>query len=387
MLIKDKVKCKVPFGTMSVPKKSVKLIDHMLANKMLTNGKVVETFEEAFAKKFNRKHAVAVSSGTDAVTIALAALQDFGLTRGDKVLIPALTFVATANAVINAGFQPKFVDVDRHTLNMDPWKLEEAIDEGCRAIVVVHLMGNPANMIKIYNIAKKYDLLLIEDCAEAHGARYGVSHVGSWGLMSCYSLYAAHIVSSVEGGMITTNEPECVRVAKSLRNHGLELKGSNWTFNRIGYSAKMNELEAAVGLYNLEEFDNTLSIRRRNFSFLNDVFKNLKWDKYFITLDVEGANQVGPHAFSMIVKDEAPFTKEDFVSYLSKKGIDNRNLFYCIPTQCEPYKKYCSNTYAESEFCSNNGTHIGIHQDLSINQLQYVIKKISEYISYHERLS
>ena len=382
MQINEKVKCKVPFGTMSVQPESIQLINTMLANKMLTNGKCVSAFEDKFAKTFDRNYAVAVSSGTDAVTLALATLQEFGVPRGAKVLIPALTFVATANAVLHAGFQPKFVDVDRQTLNMDPYKLEDAIDGETRAIVVVHLMGNPAKMEKIKEIADKYDLYLIEDCAEAHGATYNFQPVGSWGIMSCYSLYAAHIVSSIEGGMITTNNEACLKILKSLRNHGLQLQGSNWTFQRVGYSAKMNELEAAIGLGNIEKFSDILYRRATNFAYLRHAFK--KWDKYFIILQTDPKAQVGPHAFSIIVKPESPFMKEEFVKFLTAKGIDNRNLFYCIPTQCEPYKKYIDNVYPEAEYCSNNGTHIGVHQDLTLEQLDYVIDCVKELINFYE---
>ena len=380
MKISEKTKCKVPFGTMSVEPEAIQLINTMLANKMLTNGKCVQEFENQFAQAFQQNYAVAVSSGTDAVTLALATLHDFGVPRGAKVIVPALTFIATANAVLNAGFQPKFIDVDRNTLNMNPYELEEAIDGETRAILVVHLMGNPAAMDKIKEIADKYDLFLIEDCAEAHGAMIGHKYVGSWGIMACYSLYAAHIVSSIEGGMITTNHIECDKILRSLRNHGMEMQGSNWTFERVGYSAKMNELEAAIGLYNLKYHGAIKMKRRINMLHLMREFKEKELDKYFLILEEKPNTQISAHAFSIILKPKCPFTKAEFVKHLSDRGIDNRNLFYSIPTQCEAYKKYASNIYPEAEYCSNNGTHIGVHQDLTLSQLEYVIKSIQEFI-------
>jgi dTDP-4-amino-4,6-dideoxygalactose transaminase len=384
MNIQEKTKCKVPFGTISLDTRSIQLINTQLANKMLTNGECVEEFENKFAKTFDINYAIAVSSGTDALVLSLACLQDWGVPRGSKILCPALTFVATANAIMQAGYIPKFVDIKRDTLNIDENLIEEAIDGDVRAIVVVHLMGKPANMTRIMQLANKYGLHVIEDCAEAHGAKYKGKIVGSFGLMSCYSLYAAHIITSIEGGMITTNNEVCKDILKSLRNHGLQLKGSNWEFKRIGFSSKMNELEAAIGLYNIDNFENILDTRRINYLELCELFKHYQLIKYFKIFEEEPNEYIAPHAFAIIVKDEAPFDKIDFVNFLTSKGIDNRNLFYSIPSQCEPYKKYTTNIYPEAEFCSNNGTHIGIHQDINEEQLYYIINSIKEFVSLYE---
>ena len=163
---------KVPFGTVSITDKAKKLIDEAIAGRWLTKGKYVKEFEEKFAGLFGVKYGVAVSSGTDADAIACAVLYDFGARRGDEIIVPALTFVATGNAVLQAGFKPVFVDVRRETLNMDPAKIEQAITPRTRAIMPVHLMGKPAAMDEIMAMARKHKLYVIEDAAEAHGAEY-----------------------------------------------------------------------------------------------------------------------------------------------------------------------------------------------------------------------
>jgi dTDP-4-amino-4,6-dideoxygalactose transaminase len=264
---------------------------------------------------FGVKEAVAVSSGTDADALACAALYDYGARRGDEVIVPALSFIATGNAVFQAGLKPVFVDVRRETLNIDVGKIEEVITERTRAIMPVHLMGKPADMDEIMAIAKKNKLMVIEDTAEAHGAEYKGRLCGTIGHMAAFSLYAAHIITSIEGGMIITDDPGKASVLRSLRNHGMENK---FDFNRIGFSAKMNEIEAAVGLGNIRIFEQILGKRRRNLLYLIDKFK--KFDDYFIYLKEDPGEKIGPHAFSIILKENCPFAKNEFVSFLDEQG-------------------------------------------------------------------
>ena len=376
----NKLQCKVPFGCITISPQAKDEISNLLSGGgQVTNGPLVKQFEEAFAHKFRAKNAIAVSSGTDACTIALTSLIDNGLSRGDEVIIPALTFVATANAVVNAGLVPRFVDVEGDTLNIDPVQIEYAITEKTKAIMIVHLMGKPCNMHEIMKVVEKYKLILIEDCAEAHGAEYYGLPVGSFGKLACYSLYAAHIVSSIEGGMITTNDDATANRCKELRNHGLKLNGSNWTFDKIGFSSKMNELEAAVGLGNLNDFDTIIAKRKSNFEYLTKGLEPY-W-KYFYTIKPGEYDVLSPHAFAILTNIET-VDKDKFVKFLTEKGIDNRNLFYSIPTQADCYK-YLGYSYGQfpmAEESSLIGTHIGIHQDLSIDQLNYVIESIKEFI-------
>ena len=275
---------KVPFGTVSITSKAKKLIDDAIERRWLTKGKYVKEFEEKFAALFGVKYGVAVSSGTDADAIACAVLYDFGAKRGDEIIVPALTFVATGNAVLQAGFTPVFVDIELDTLNIDPKKIEKVITPKTRAIMPVHLVGKPADMDEIMRIAKNHKLYVIEDAAEAHGAEYRDKKIGTFGDMACFSLYAAHIVTTIEGGMLITDNEKMAQAARSLRNHGMEGK---FQFKRIGFSSKMNEIEAAVGLGNIEIFHDILEKRRANLRYFIKAFA--KFDKYFWYL------KEGPH--------------------------------------------------------------------------------------------
>jgi len=368
---------KVPFGTVSLTERSVQLIQEVLKSKWLTRGRYVQEFEEKFAALFGVKHAVAVSSGTDADAIACAVLYDYGAKRGDEVIIPALTFIATANAVLQAGLTPVFVDVKRDTLNIDPDQIEKAITPRTRAIMPVHLMGKPADMDRIMAVAKKHHLIVIEDAAEAHGAEYKGKKIGSIGDMAAFSLYAAHIVTTVEGGIILTNDEKKALAMQSLRNHGIVNK---FEFQRIGFSAKMNEMEAAVGLGNIDIFQEILNKRRRNLLYLINLFRD--FEEFFITLEEQNHEKIGPHAFSIILKERCPFTKDEFVKHIEQQGIDSRNLFSSIPTQCPSYSfmGHKKGEFPEAEYCADRGTHIGIHQDIELNQLDYVAQVTRDFL-------
>jgi dTDP-4-amino-4,6-dideoxygalactose transaminase len=211
---------KIPFGTISVTEKSKKLIAEILDSNRLSSGKYVREFEKKFAELVGTKESVAVSTGTDADVLALAVLYDFGAERGDEIIVPALSFVATGNAVLQAGFKPMFVDIDRRTLNIDPLKIEDSVTEKTRAIMPVHLMGKPADMDAINTVAKKYGLYVVGDAAEAHGAIYKGRNIGTLGDMAAYSLYVAHIITTVEGGIIATDNADYAEILRSLRSHG-----------------------------------------------------------------------------------------------------------------------------------------------------------------------
>jgi len=375
--LSDKTKYKVPFGTVSITDEARKLIDAALEKKWVTRGQYVEAFEQKFADAFGVKEGIAVSSGTDADAICCAVLYDFGAERGDEIIVPALSFVATGNAVLQAGFLPVFVDVRRETLNLDPDKIEEAITPKTKAIMPVHLMGKPAAMEVIRELAKKHKLHIIEDAAEAHGAEYKGEKIGAFGDMAAFSLYAAHIITTIEGGMIITDNPQMAEAARSLRNHGIINK---FDFKRVGFSAKMNEIEAAVGLGNIKIFKNILDKRRKNLLYLIEKFK--KYEELFMTIKEESYEKIGPHAFSIILKENLSFTKDEMVAFYDQKRIDSRNLFYSIPTQAPSYAflGYKLGEFPQAEYCSDYGFHIGIHQDIDVDGLDHVAHVTEEFL-------
>lgn len=399
---------RMTFGTVSVTDASKKMIEQILKSNRLSSGKYVREFEKKFAGLVGAKEAVAVSSGTDADALALAVLYDFGAKRQDEIIVPALSFAATGNAVLQAGFTPVFVDINRKTLNIDPLKIEKAITKKTRAIMPVHLMGKPAEIDAISPIARKYNLYIIADAAEAHGAIYKNKNVGSLGDMVAYSLYIAHIITTVEGGIIATDNLEFAQILRSLRSHGRACKcdscvlniasaycpqrfeyknGSDirFMFERMGFSAKMNEMEAAVGLGNLEIYQDILNKRRENLYYLIEEFK--KFSQYMVTITKEPYEETGPHAFPIVIQEEAKFTRNQFMAYLEQQGIETRTLFSSIPTQCPGFSflGYKIGDFPNAEYIGDHGIHIGVHQDLGRQECDYFLKKVEEFLSKNIR--
>lgn len=318
--------------------------------------------------------------------------------------MPALSFVSTGNAALQAGFKPVFVDVDRKTLNIDPSKIEKAITKKTKAIMPVHLMGKPAEMDKINNIAKTHNLFVIEDAAEAYGTKYKGKNAGALSDMGAFSLYVAHMITTVEGGMVVTDREDFAEILRSLRSHGRACKcgsctlnitsgycdkkfkyGSNkdirFVFERFGFSCKMNELEAAVGLGNLEIYPEILRKRRENLLYMMDKFK--EFVPYLYTIEEDPGEQVGPHAFPIVVKEKAKFTRDKFVFFLEQRGIDSRSLFLSMPSQCSgfEYLGYKLGDFPEAEYIGDNGLHIGVHQKMSRRELDYVLNTIKNFLN------
>ncbi len=395
---------RIPFGTISVTEKSKELIADILASNRLSSGKYVREFEKKFAGVVGATEAVAVSSGTDAIALALAVLYDFGAERADEIIVPALSFVATGNAILQAGFVPVFVDVDRKSLNIDPSQIENVITERTRAIIPVHLMGKPADMDAVNDIARENNLYVIEDAAEAHGAVYKGRNIGTLGDMAAFSLYVAHIITTVEGGIVTTSKPDFAEVLRSLRSHGRACKCEScvlntasaycakrfkhagnadirFMFERVGFSTKMNEMEAAVGIGNIDAYDDILCRRRENLYYLMERFR--KFEPHLATMEKESYEEIGPHALPIVIQDKAQFTRNALVEHLEKNGIDTRNLFSSMPTQCSGFSflGHKIGDFPNSEYVGNHGIHIGVHQDLGKQECDHILDTVEEFVS------
>ncbi|MCX7816386.1 MAG: DegT/DnrJ/EryC1/StrS family aminotransferase [Syntrophales bacterium] len=398
---------KVPFGTISITDSAKDLIQEIIAARRISSGRYVRLFEDKFAELLGVKSSVAVSSGTDADILALAVFHDFGAERGDEVIVPALSFVATGNAVVHAGYKPVFVDVSRDTLNIDPLQIEDAITERTKIIMPVHLMGKPADMDEINRIAGKYGLFVVEDAAEAHGAFYKGKPVGTLGDMGAFSLYIAHIITTGEGGIVTTDNEEYAEILRSLRSHGRSCKckecainvtssfckkrfqgedgeDRRFFFERIGYSCKMNELEAAIGIGSLAMYHEIVNRRRENLLYFISKFD--QFNPYLSTIREDPWESIGPHAIPIVVQEDASFTRAQLARYLEERGIETRTLFASMPTQCPgfAYLGYSLGQFPNAEYIGRNGIHIGVHQDLTIEHMDYVIEVIREFLEKYQ---
>lgn len=396
---------KVPFGTITITETAKRLINESLDAKRISSGRLVRQFEDQFAGLLGVKEAVAVSSGTDADILALAVLHDLGASRGDEVIVPALSFVATGNAVVHAGFTPVFVDIERDTLNIDPTRIEAAITGKTRAIMPVHLMGKPAEMDTINAIARKHNLLVVEDAAEAHGALYKGKPAGTLADLAAFSVYVAHIITTGEGGIITTDKEEYGEILRSLRSHGRNctckrcilnvdatttycakrFRGEGgedvrFTFDRIGYSCKMNELEAAIGIGAMEVYHEILKKRHDNLMYVLNRFD--RFSPWLSTIREESWERIGPHAIPIIINEDARFTRPQLTEYLEKNGIETRTLFASMPTQCPGFAHlgHRLGEFPNAEYIGRNGIHIGVHQDVGIEEMEYVLHILARFL-------
>lgn len=248
------------------------LLGEVLDTGFFVQGEYVAQFEHQVAKYLGVRHAIAVSSGTAALHLSLVAL---GIGPGDEVIVPAYTFPATANVVELVGAKPILVDVDLDTYNIQIESIEEAISTRTKAIIPVHLFGNPADMDPIMEIAKEYSLYVIEDAAGALGSTYKGRKCGTIGHIGCFSFHPRKIVTTAEGGMVVTNDDDLAENVCALRNHGMKAVGSKVDFIRAGFNYRMNEIEAVLGIIQMREIQDIISERQKLAELYVDALKSI----------------------------------------------------------------------------------------------------------------
>ena len=369
---------RINFGDLKIGDIAKDRINKALEKNWVTEGENVKEFEEKFAKHFGYKHVIATSSGTDACIACLASLYDYGAKRGDEVIVPATTFCATANAVLAAGFIPKFVDVKVETLNIDSDKIEDEITDKTIAIMPVHLMGKPAEMDTVIKIAKKHDLRVIEDCCESHGAKYKDKYVGTIGDMGAFSFYVAHVIIAGEGGLVVTNNDEIADVVRSVKTHGRPTGSIYFDFQRFGLNLRMNDLTAAIGIEGMANFEDSFKIRKNNLNTLLDKTGELEEFLYFSK--EEEYELISPHAFPLVLKDPT-LGYSKFFKYLESKEIQTKTLFSSLPTQHKAFEflGYKYGDFPCAEYIGENGLHFGIHQYLKEDDLTYISDALKCY--------
>ncbi len=376
---------RIRFGVIRLTEEAERNVLDVLKSNQISGGPKVKEFEEKWGKTFDYKHSVAVSSGTSADMAACMTLYDFGAKREDEIIAPALAFAAVGNSIIAAGFTPKFVDIRKETLNIDPTKIEEAITPRTKAIFVAHTMGKPCEMDKIMDIAKRHGLYVIEDSCEAHGAQYKGRFIGNWGDMATFSYYVAHLICSAEGGMVSTNNDKMAEVLRSVRSHGR--KGGQLYFDheRFGLNFKMNDIEAALGLSQMAGFWDIFNKRRENILRLIEKTRDLQDHAWFNT---EGADEkVCGHAFSVTLKDPR-FDAAEMKRYLEAEGISCKRNFGSMPTQHTAFSHlgYKIGDFPEAEYVGDNGIHLGCHQYLTEDDLDYISEKLHNYFHQKSKL-
>jgi perosamine synthetase len=338
-----------------------------------SKGKYIQEFENKFAKFCGVKYGVATSNGTAALHLALVSL---GIGEGDEVIIPTLTFIATANVARYTGVKPVFVDSHPDYWCIHPEKIKEKITPKTKAIIPVHLYGHPCDMDPIMEIVERYNLYIIEDAAEAHGAEYKGQKVGSFGDISCFSFYGNKIITTGEGGMCLTNNRELAEKMMILRDHGMNPNKRYW-HDVIGFNYRMTNLQAAVGVAQLEKINKFIEDKRR---IAKQYFEGLK------ELEEKGLIKLHPEMswakcvywiYSILIEDASGMNRDELMLKLREKGIDTRPFFYPIHT-LPPYNDKIR--LPISEEISRKGISLPSGVTLKESQVKRIVEEIVGYL-------
>lgn len=309
---------KVSIASPVIENEEINAVIEVMKSGMIAQGPKVIEFEKEFADFVGAKYGIATNSGTSALHVALLAA---GIGEGDEVITSPFTFAATGNSILYTGARPVFVDIDEETFTLDPSKIEEAITDKTKAILPVQLYGQSADMDPIMEIAKKHNLVVIEDAAQAHGAEYNGVKVGNLGDMACFSFYPTKNMTTSEGGMITTNNEEFAENARVYRAHGSKTK---YHHEVLGYNFRMTDIGAAIGLEQLKKIDSFNDKRIENAKYLNEKLADVELIETPIVKD--GYKHVY-HQYTIKVKNGK---RDELSEFLLENGIGN-GIYYPIP--------------------------------------------------------
>ena len=347
----------------------------------LTAGPKVRAFEDAFAERHQVKYAVAVTSATTALHLALIALN---IKAGDQVIVPAFTWVSTANVVLYQGAEVVFCDIDPNTFNLDPKKLKEKITPKTKAIMVVHLFGMCAPMDEIKTIAG--DIPLIEDGACAAGSAYKGVPAGGLGLMGCFSFHPRKSITTGEGGMITTNDDVLGKKLQILRNHGASISEEQRhhgakpyilpDFNVLGYNYRMTDLQGAIGVVQLKKLDKFIDERAQWATYYKKELASISW----LSLpDFSDDYKHGWQSFVLIIDEEkAPCSRNEIMERLQEKGISTRPGTHAVHMLGFYREKYSiqPQDYPGSQIANDKSISIPIHNRMVKEDFEYIVHTI-----------
>ena len=340
-------------------------------------GKYVKSFEEEFAKYCDCNYGVAVCNGTVSLHLALAAL---GIGKGDEVILPDFTMIASAYSVCYTGAKPVFVDADKDTWNIDVTKIEEKITPNTKAIMPVHIFGNPCNMAEIERIAKKHNLFIVEDAAEAHGATYDGKKVGSFSDIASFSFFANKKLTTGEGGMVVMKDEKYYDKCRYLKNMSFPINGPRiYQHNDIGFNYRMSNIHAAIGLAQVEKADEYKEMRIRNHNLYKEFLKDVKG----VTFQKDEEHSVNVCWMNTILLDPNVYghTKDELIAHLKENGVDTRLLFTGMHRQ-KCLLDFCcdgSGDYPVTDNLTENGFYLPSASNLTKDDIEYICKLIKEF--------
>lgn len=344
----------------------------VLDSGFLARGRQVELFEEEFARYIGVREAIATSSGTSALFVALKAL---GVGAGDKVVTTPFTFVATASAIVQCGGIPVFCDVDEETFNLDSSCLERVLkrEKNVKGVIAVHLYGLPCDMEAILSLKEKYGFFLLEDCAQAHGASYGGKKVGSFGEMAAFSFYPTKNMTTGEGGMVVTDSSELAQRCRMLINHGSKRK---YYHEMLGYNFRMTDIAAAIGRVQLKKLEEANEKRRFNAAFYNQALMDL-FPRVVTPKVPEGRLSVF-HQYTLKLQEK----RDELLAFLRNAGV-GCEVYYPVPLHKQPFLvdmvANCSFPVAES--LKDRVLSIPVHPQLKEDELNVVVSLIRSFFA------
>ncbi len=346
------------------------LLDCVDSTWVSSKGKYIDLFEKEFAKKVGVKHAITTSNGTVSLHLILEAL---GIGNGDEVIVPTFTYVASANSVKYVGANPVFVDIDENTLNMDVEKIQERITDNTKAIMVVHMLGNPCDMAAIEILAQKNNLFIIEDAAEALGSEFNTKKAGNLGIAGSFSFFGNKTITCGEGGMVTTNDDELNKKIRSLKNHG-QAGSKPYFHDTLGYNYRMTNMQAALGLAQLENLDKLV---KRKIEINQEYRKHLKdlEDSGLIKFQRDQENGLNSYWMTAVVINK----KLDFDNMEKKlraENIEIKPLF--TPLHQLPF--YRDESHPISEATSENGAILPSGTTLSEEDIKIISSKFRKVL-------
>jgi len=356
----------IPISEPSITNKEIEYVTSAINSGWVSSlGKYIDIFEEQFALYCGSKYAVSTSNGTSALHLSLVAL---GVEAGDEVIIPDLTFIATASAVNYIGAKVVTVDIEKDTLCISPESIEKAITPRTKAIIPVHLYGHPAKMDEINIIAKKHNLFVVEDAAEAHGAEINGKKVGSFGDAGIFSFYGNKVITTGEGGMVTTSNKDLYRKLRNLRDHAMSKEKRYW-HTEVGFNYRMTNLQAALGVAQLERIDELLEKKKEVFSWYQKELNGIEginlnrqavWAKnvfWMVCIEFDGYSEMA---------------RNDFIQKLKSEGIDSRPYFY--PVSSMPMYKDVDTPVTHE--VSQRGISVPSYFDLKEKDVKYICETI-----------